>query len=492
MKVEASSRPGMEIYPVAYGHEHETSHLVQFGGQPLTETADLANYFSEYIPTSYPRAGSFLANGFRIYQGGERFVEVATPECATPKELIAYQRAGRELFGQLFENFLSFQSQQIPDEVFTARIHDRAVDSTGSRKASHLNLGLVAIETLPLRMDTILNYQATRSFVVGAGFVKHNGYRFSQKVGGLLKTNGYGYFGSMYRTSEYEGTFRFEDRCGDVNLSDWSAWQRAGGMALAIAVSRTPLAKELPDINPNGIPEHELAKQLNVFSIQNGGRVKAQERDFTAVDFQQKLAELALDKLIFYSDDLPSELFEVARDLYTYSEGFRALLKGDAEIYEFDAQADCIKKLQYVLRDIEKDESFGIRRKLWDMESRAKDLRYDVRQYKARAGEVTKTGDGIADKLHRKGVLKPLTTPQAVARALVHAPSSTRASLREYLIRNFTVNNMDWHHATITDGNHSHELSMLAVTQTKFDGESLEKISEVRPISTDKFVEISS
>jgi hypothetical protein len=323
-------------------------------------------------------------------------------------------------------------------------------------------------------------HQATRSIVSGGGFVRSDGFRFSQKIDGLRQTKGYGFFGSMFREDSYHGS-RFEDRCGDINLSDWAAWQHVGGMAIAIAISRTPLISELPDINPEGHSEHKLAKLLNGFKVSDRGVIKSSPRSFLAVDFQQAMAEIAMDKLMFYSDELPQELFLVAKSLHTFCERYRSLLSGNLSIETFSEQADWAVKLQYILESIKRDSGqFGIKRTLTDLKARQIDMLYDSRRFTAIDGAVIEKKESLATKLNRRGIIKDRVPKHQIQNALRNAPQNTRAHLRGQLIRNYHVDNIDWHYVTISDNSRSHKITIDNVTQTTFDGETQEKISEIK------------
>lgn len=467
------------LLPVALGHEKEVGLLIGEPGK-LVEPIEFFAKIESYIPPKVLGYGSFLVNGYRVYKGGSTFIEVATPECGSPKELVKYMRAAVPLVDSIVLSYATEVSANAPSPVIV-RFQDRVVDSYGSRKGSHMNIGLQDYDNKPVDIPTILAHQATRSFVSGAGYIGNGRLRYAQKVGGIVKLENYGYSGSMYRITKEEGTTRFEDRCGDVNISDWAAWMHAGSLALAAGISRTPLRTELTQTATITADTIKTAKAMNVMRIQKDGTVLPNYSGFTAVDFQQKLAELTMDKLEFHTD-VPEMYFEVARALFKYCELYRAILKGGASLYALAGQADWAAKMALVLHGIEKDEEFSIRRRVYDMKARITDLRYDFHGYTVENKKVTKSSWGKGHTLRQRGILPNMVSDLDVKGALAKAPTSTRAHLRGKLLRDFNVQDCHWHYVRTVDpaNDKTVAVSLDNVWQTELTASDADKLADIK------------
>ncbi|MFO0920697.1 MAG: proteasome accessory factor PafA2 family protein [Candidatus Saccharimonadales bacterium] len=442
--------PGMKIFPVAFGHEHETGQISGEIGN-LFENDNFASNLDRYVPAQYKLTDQFLKTGFRVYPGGS-CLEICTPECGSPKELAKYIHAGRIIVAETFENFLSSMSGKT-DSVIEGRIHERVVDSIGNRKGSHYNIGINNEDEFPIDEEVILSHQATRQFVTGSGYAGPRGLRYSQKIGGLSYVRRYDFIGSMIRTTDDEGTRRIEDRCADINMSEWATWMHVGSLAMAVTISRTPLKDELPSIKIGNHPITEIAKFLNVVRIDNDGVLIPNERSWIAVDFQQKMAELFMDKVIFYADELPEDYYIIARELYKTCENFRHFISGEVTFDEFAFNHDWAAKFSVLRRNINKDRSFGILRRDTDSKSMATDMLYDATRYKFYEGQEISKVPGLANKLKNRNLLSRMFSENDLIQALVKPPASTRAVMRSHLIENYRhyITSVEWDRVCLED-----------------------------------------
>jgi hypothetical protein len=470
-----------ELFPVAFGHEHETSQMIGPVPLPMTSSTVFANKIGTFTgKNGNPLVKGFLVNGFKLYQGGADIAEVATPECSTPEELVSYIYAGRLIFRGAFEEHLKEISDNEVNPTVFGRIQDRVVAFNGARRGSHYNFGIASDQNPQIDVGTVLNHQATRSFVTGAGYISSRGPKFAQKVGGIVEVEGYNYLGFMYRSTVEEGTFRFEDRCADINISEWATWMHIGSMSLAIAVSRVKELREmltLDHIDGSVIP---TAKRLNAIRLNSDGEPVVDGRSFTSVDYQQRLAEIVMDKLIFYTDELPENYFRVAKELYEYCDDFRGFLNGSSQIEHLANRADWAAKFELIIKGIKRDQKFGIKRHINDYKARAADLLFDSTRYVAKNGEITENRQSVGEKLAKRNKFVRKTTDNNILRATKHAPPNTRASLRQYLLNNYEIADVDWHSVTVSDESREELIEILNVTQTDFSDEQKARLSEVK------------
>lgn len=461
------------VFPVAYGNEEETGmmdNLQSFYDEPYKLSEDLL----QYIPNDLLGCKDFLTNGFKLYAGGSADsamatnIERATPECATPQELVTYIRASELLIQKVVENFVTAESGY-DESTINSRIHRRVVDSAGNRKGCHDNFGIYAKDHDSFLLDTKLsltNHLATRSFVTGAGHVKSKELRYAQKINGLSGVVGYGYTGTMMRMDQENNdkTSRLEIRCNDINISDWATLIRIGSTALVLAINNTPLADQLKtDFSERPI---DLAKRHNQLHLYKDLRIEKNKIDFSAVDYQQKIAELALDKLQLYIDELPLEYFEIAKELYEYCEDFKTVAEQKATIELLADRADWAAKFVILNRHVQEDEKYGIKRRVCDIEGQAIDLRYDYISVTGSNGELQPTIHGLGYKLRNRNFFKKTIPQNNVLKALKQAPTTTRAHLRANLLQQYEAEFCDWNVVTLNSGE---RVELYDVRQTKFD-----------------------
>jgi len=487
-----------QVFPLAMGNEEETGLMIDTYGE-MSEPDDLVSDLEYLIPTELvgfsSNAHNFLLNGSKVYPGGSEEsmgfgnLERATPECKLPKDIVPYDKASQYLLEQIVKTYLKSESSD--NHTVNARIQRRVVDSHGNRKASHDNFGIA--NNTPLNVPgknnyataSILEHFATRSLVTGAGMVTDTRFKYAQKIGGLLDINSYSYRGSMFRTSREEGGYRFEVRCSDINISDWAVWMRMGSTALVLALNQTPLEKELDKYVPQNYDSILLrTKQVDNAKLGKNGRLTATPEQIAAIDFQQYIAELAMDELPRYVGEIPHDYFNVAMELYNFCQDYKSVVSGQSEINLLADRADWAAKLSFILRGIEKDRDFGINRQTTDIEARAADLRYDSIEYSAKNGEVKNPVYGNGYRMRDKGIFRRTVSPIAIQKAYRNAPSDTRANQRSKILSKYVVANCDW--ATVSvliTGNARHHVSMDDVTQPelkKYESESLALNAQLR------------
>lgn len=127
-----------------------------------------------------------MSNGGRIYFDGSANddgsrsltnLERATPECATPSELVSYIRSSEGLLLQLVSNYVEHESRMRDGGTVRARIQRRNVDSNRNRKGCHDNFSVKLSNIADMSGEKVLlhgialGHMATRSFVTGAGYV---------------------------------------------------------------------------------------------------------------------------------------------------------------------------------------------------------------------------------------------------------------------------------------------------------------------------------
>jgi hypothetical protein len=491
--IETSSRlefpllPADQVFPLAYGNEEETGLIDNSSGE-MSEPYDFVSKFTSLLGELSPHGFvsstgrvMHLQNAGKIYVGGtidrsnaETNLERTTPECSSINQLITYMRSNDEFLYDMVRLYLNQTSGYTADTV-KARIQKRVVDNARSRKGEHDSIGVYGPEfnnqtTAP---ESVLAYLACRSFVTGAGHVPSaDGLRYAQKIDGLSKVRYHGYQGSLYRIAtpgfgDNPGTRRFEVRCSDANISEWAIRMRIGGLAIAWALSRTPLHEELLGIDHAVVIDQ--AKSMNRLLLKPDGTIKGRRPIHKAIDQQAVMAETFMSKMDLYAADVPDELLAVASEIYRFCDDMKKVIDGKDTIAVLADRADWAAKFFSIQRGMRRDEQYGQRRSLNDIKSRAADMLYDAVLLESENGDVVASRFGTGYRLRDAGIFRGKTTSKYAARAaMTVAPQETRARLRSDLLRNFVVTHCDWETVTVAGVNGSITIKMPDVKQTEF------------------------
>ena len=476
------------LFPIAYGTEEEKGIMTD-AGLAMDEPYDLVSRLYDFLPDQVRGRGAFLSNGFRVYPGGASGagaptnLEIATPECSTPTELVRWSRANDLLLRTIVDRYVSEVSEELGRPV-SARTHRRVVDSENHRKACHDNYGTTLNDHTACRLE---DHLASRSIVTGAGLVGKGQFELGQKIGGLTRVRGYGYLWSMYRIAEVHGSSRFEVRCSDVNISDWATLQRIGGVALVFAIRGSELSRKLKPMKVHRDPINR-AKQLNTLPLTPDGDTKFNPEHMQAVDFQQRLAELAMQLVQLDLSDQAQEYFMIADELYRYCDDLRSVIDGSQDVEILADRADWAAKLAIIRRGIARGSDYGVIRHALDIKAMAADLRYDQYTVRGADGAVIERVEGTGYKLRNRKLLANKVTDIQAQNAVYTAPKTTRAHLRATLLRDYFVSTADWNRIALHDtfGNNS-VVFLDDVTQSTFTNvqlEALEGLQEFRGLET--------
>jgi hypothetical protein len=463
--VPASSINRYLTFPDVMGNEEETFMQIKFANKWKTPY-DLTRNLEKYLPDDVPYAGNisfFLANGGKIYVGGvlqdpsgffsssNDNIERTTPECSSPKEAAIYIDAHEQLIRDIAQKYTTkiAKANQRPTTIV---IHRRVVDSVGNRRGSHDNFAIdepALYEKWPKYKAALVGYLATRSFIVGAGHVAEDGYRYAQKIDGLKEIIGYGYEGYMFRPiQQVGGTYRdstgdrLEIRCSDINISPWAVQMRIGTAALLLTATQTELVAKITNnmlfMHNDPIAYAKLANRLN---FRKSGKIKTSRPLYEAVDFQDRLADIYLGELEQYID-MPDEYYKIASELKRYCDDYRKVLLGELALSDLADRADFAAKFTKLQADIETQREFGMSP---SVEFAKKiDLKYDYIAITAQPDGRVSSQVGFGHRLKLKGNFKMPITDADVRKAYHYPPQGTRAVIRGNAIRNYNVEYVDW------------------------------------------------
>jgi hypothetical protein len=455
-----------EPFPLVIGNEEETGMMVHQDGY-WDEPYDMVRSLGRYIPVEVTGSHSeFLINGFRLYPGRSGETEIptnlerATPESVTPPELVVEINAGEVLLRKVVDNYAIEASADEGD--VTVRVQRRTVDSFGNRKACHDNFAqplisknsgnLVIFDTLHPVMKT---YLGTRMLINGAGNVsEYGGVDYAQKINGLAKIVGYGFFGSMVRMTPNAEGYRFEVRNNDINISDWATNTRIAGTGNLMALmetGQTGTLEKYADTTSNERDFIDSMIMLNCMELDDDGNLSITHDQRRAIDYQQHASELVLKKLGLYVDDIPASYYHAAQEIYDFCDDFVAVTSGREDIVLLADRADWAAKLVAMRASVERDRKFGIPRAYDDYTSAAIDEKYDWFEVHAINGKIVSSKDGLGYKLRNRGAFRDTVSTEDVARAYKSPPQNTRAKIRGELLSSHYVEPCDWDAMRIVD-----------------------------------------
>src|SRR5881296_2748381 len=123
--------------PRIFGLENEYGLIFSPNGRIYLPIEKILGYiFEGLIPNSWP-SNAFLVNGARFYQDTGCHPEYATPECASPRQLIVYDKAGE----RILEDLQMYAEEKIREERISGKlsIFKNNTDFVGNSYGCHEN-----------------------------------------------------------------------------------------------------------------------------------------------------------------------------------------------------------------------------------------------------------------------------------------------------------------------------------------------------------------
>jgi proteasome accessory factor A len=220
----------------------------------------------------YIHAGQFLANGGRFYIDRGAHPEYATPECASVRQIVAYEKAGDLIAQELVEE----ASAQMAENGIQGRLlaFKNNVDSFGTTYGSHENY-LVT----PAAMDGIrfmVPFLVTRQIFAGAGRMvstptgSGSPYVLAQRSDFITRV-------FSDRTSEVRGIVNLRKReicregqkrrlhllVGDSNMSEHAIALKVGTTALVLRVLEEEGLRGFPALSAPTQAIREIAHTMD-------------------------------------------------------------------------------------------------------------------------------------------------------------------------------------------------------------------------------------
>ena len=359
-----------------------------------------------------------LPNGARFYLDHSH-PEWSTPECVTPLEVVAYDKAGD---AWLHRQVIRVNASRRPEDRLG--IYKNNVDSYNNSYGCHENYLMDAATYTSLfdrrahRLYTaLIPFLVTRQIICGAGRVapmgsnREMGFHISQRadqfesIMGLQTTSNRPLINTRDEPHADLTCFRrLHVIVGDSNLSEYSTYLKVGSTALVLEMLasdflRLDLALADPLSAIRTISQDPTCR--NVVELESGNR------HYTAIDIQRCFIEAAARFLDRHTDPVSDQ-----RVLEIWSDAVDSLADDPAELA---TRVDWAIKYQFLRNQMS--------RRGWTWSTP------QVRELDIKYHQID-PGQSLFYLLQSKGLIERLVTDDQITWAQDHPPELTRARLR--------------------------------------------------------------
>jgi proteasome accessory factor A len=420
-----------------YGLENEFGIAFTCNGRRTLPSEKVVRYLFEKLITTEGFLNVFLENGARFYLDTGCHPEYATPECASPMDVMIYDKAGE----RILENLLNYAQNKVHEEGFQGElaIFKNNTDFVGNSYGCHENYLADRTADFYYMAEQLIPFLVTRQIFTGAGkvfrtrrgtvyHISQRAQHIRQKISGTTTNER-----SIINTRDEPHAIKEKYRrlhiiVGDSNMSEFSTYLKVGTTALVLQM-----------IEDDFLPP--------TFSLRNPVRaIKDISRDLTCreavpLNSGKKYSALELQK----------EYLDLAQRYYSTRP-----MSPEA--------ADILQKWEYVLTKLEEDpmqlhheidwviklhllQAYGERTNLPPETSGDRMLMLDLQYHDIRREK------GLYFLLERKGQVVRLATNEQIEKAMVDPPQNTRAKMRGELIKLAKMKripyDLDWNYIRI-------------------------------------------
>jgi proteasome accessory factor A len=420
-----------------YGLENEFGIAFTSHGRRTLPSEKVVRYLFEKLITTEGFLNVFLENGARFYLDTGCHPEYATPECASPQDVVIYDKAGE----RILENLLNYAQTKVREEGFHGdlAIFKNNTDFVGNSYGCHENYLAERTSDFYYMAEQLIPFLVTRQIFTGAGkvfrtrrgtvfHISQRAQHIRQKISGTTTNER-----SIINTRDEPHAIKEKYRrlhiiVGDSNMSEFTTYLKVGTTAIVLEM-----------IEDDFLPP--------TFSLRNPVRaIKDISRDLTCrepvpLNNGKKLSALELQK----------EYLDLAHRYYST----RPLSP---------AAADILQKWEFVLTKLEEEplqlhrhidwvtkmhllKAYGERSKLPPEASGDRMLMLDLQFHDIRREK------GLYYLLERKGHVERMATDAEIDKATVDPPQNTRAKMRGELIKLAKMKripyDLDWNYIRI-------------------------------------------
>ena len=421
-----------------YGLENEYGVTCTLRGQRRLSPDEVARYLFRRVVSWGRSSNVFLANGARLYLDVGSHPEYATPECDSLHDLVAHDKAGEWILGQLVES----AEQRLAEEGIHGDIYlfRNNTDSAGNSYGCHENYLTSRNDDLNHYTEVLIPFLVSRQIYAGAGKLLQTArgaqFSISQRAEHIWE----GVSSATTRSrpiintrdephADSESYRRLHVIVGDSNMSEYATFLKLGACSLILRMLEDPtvILRDLTLENPiRAIREisHDPTCRRKV-RLANG-------REASALDIQNEY----LGRAVRYAET--HEMSPQEKQALGMWEHVMAGLERDP--LSLDREVDWVMKHNLIERYRERHGA-----ELSDPRVALLDLQYH---------DIDRTR-GVFYKLQNAGLVERIVSDHDIADAMEIPPQTTRARLRGDFIRrakerkrDYTV---DWVHLKLND-----------------------------------------
>ena len=421
-----------------YGLENEYGVTCTLRGQRRLSPDEVARYLFRRVVSWGRSSNVFLANGARLYLDVGSHPEYATPECDSLHDLVAHDKAGEWILGQLVESAQTrLMEEGIRGDIYLFRNN---TDSAGNSYGCHENYLTSRDDDLSRYSEVLIPFLVSRQIYAGAGKVLQTArgaqFSISQRAEHIWEGVSSATTRSRPIINTRDEPHADSDRyrrlhviVGDSNMSEYATYLKVGACSLILRMLEDPavVLRDMTLENPiRAIREisHDITCTRRV-RLANG-------REASALEIQSDY----LDRALRYAET--HDLLPQEKQALVMWEHVMSGLATDP--LSLDREVDWVTKHNLI-------EAYRARHDLPLSHPKVAllDLQYhDIDRQRS-----------VFYKLQHAGRVERIVSDAAIAEAVETPPQTTRARLRGEFIRrakerkrDYTV---DWVHLKLND-----------------------------------------
>lgn len=442
-----------------FGLENEYGIVFTPEGRKTLPVEKAIRFLFEKLITTEHFLNVFLENGARFYQDTGCHPEYATPECASPRDLVLYDRAGE----RILEDLQAYAESKIREEGVAGKlsIFKNNTDFVGNSYGCHENYLVDRDVDFYYLAEQLIPFLVTRQIYTGAGkvFQTQDGVHYCisqraqhiyQKISGTTTNDR-----SIINTRDEPHADREKYRrlhviVGDSNMSEYTNFLKVGTAAIVLQmIEDNFIKKDLTLRNPV-----KSIKDIS-YDVTCKKRVRLDNgKEYSPIEIQREYLELAQDYQERYGVD--DQLKDVIRK-WAY-----VLDHLEKDPYSLSREIDWVIKRRMIEEYLERRNLRWTSPRVYMMDLQFHDIRRDK---------------GLFYLLERTGRADRILNDEEIEHAKEHPPNDTRAKLRGDFIKLARKNNiqydLDW--SNIRLGN---LLNVRVICNNPFETDT-EKVTEL-------------
>ncbi len=232
-----------------YGLENEYGVTCTLRGQRRLSPDEVARYLFRRVVSWGRSSNVFLANGARLYLDVGSHPEYATPECDSLLDLVAHDKAGEWILGQLLES----AEQRLAEEGIRGDIYlfRNNTDSAGNSYGCHENYLTSRDDDLNHYSEVLIPFLVSRQIYAGAGKVLQTArgaqFSISQRAEHIWEGVSSATTRSRPIINTRDEPHADSDRyrrlhviVGDSNMSEYATFLKVGACSLILRMLEDP------------------------------------------------------------------------------------------------------------------------------------------------------------------------------------------------------------------------------------------------------------